>query len=81
MERKYILWDPRDGDPRRTEDGAFISDGIIGRITLDNVYLGVYAQWPDDAPSVQSLEVGQRIENVRYSLSGSSGSYDVYRVQ
>jgi len=81
MERKYILWDPRDGDPRRADNGAFISDGIIGRVTLDNVYIGVYAQWPDGAPSVQSLEVGQCIKGVRYGLSGSSGSYDVYRVQ
>lgn len=44
----FIIWDPRDGDPRREESGEFISDGIRG---------------------------------VRYSLSGQSGYYDIYRVR
>ena len=85
---KYILWDPRDGDPRRAEDGEFISDGLIGRIGPDNVYLTTYADWPSVVLGggtkawldYRDLEVGQRIRNVVYRLSGQKGVYDVWRV-
>ena len=27
---QFIIWDPRDGEPRRGDDGSFLSDGISG---------------------------------------------------
>jgi hypothetical protein len=75
----FILWDRRDGAPRRDEDGALVSDGIVGRIGPDNVYLSGYAAYPADTRPLD-LDVGGCIPGVGYSLSGSRGTYDVYRV-
>ena len=77
---KYILWDTRDGyRPRCDEDGEIVSDGLLGRITVDNVYLRTYASYPDDKRPAD-LTVGGAIKGVGYNLSGAKGTYDVYRV-
>ena len=79
---KFILWDRRDGDrPSFDYDtDQFISDGIIGRITEDNVYLTTYADYPD-GKRPKDLKVGERISGVRYTLSGGKGHYDIWRVE
>lgn len=100
--RQFIIWDRRDGKqpapsmfknnakpaglPRQDEEGLFISDGILGKISRNNVYLTAYpnldnAVWPEGCNSLDDLQIGQRVENVEYSLSGSSGVYDIYRIQ
>jgi len=78
---KFILWDPKDGSPRRDDDGTFISEGVVGRITPGNVYLTVYGKRPKGSVDYKDLEVGQRVANVEFSLSGSKGTCDVYRVE
>lgn len=77
----FILWDHKDGGyPTRGEDGEIITDGILGRIGIDNVYLTTYGARPKGTVPYEKLEVGQRVSNVRFSLSGETGYYDVYRV-
>jgi len=83
---KFIIWDPNDGvngwGPPRTDDGGnIISDGLIGRVTEGNCYLTAYPKWPKGAKPVTELAVGACIKGVEYRLSGSSGVYDVYRVE
>jgi len=78
---KFIIWDPKDGYPRRAEDGSFISDGIIGRVNINNVYLTTYASYPDGAKKLADLEVGEVVRCTRFSLSGERGTYDIYRVK
>jgi len=74
--------DPNYNDkPRMDEDGKIIGEGAIGRVTADNVYLTSYPEWPKGAKRLADLEVGEFIRAVRYSLSGSVGYYDIYRVQ
>lgn len=81
-DKRFILWDKRDGTglPRLDEDEDIISDGVIGRVGIDNVYLTTYGTYPGDKRPTD-LDVGGRIERVRYSLSGSAGEYDIYRVR
>lgn len=79
---KYIIHPkkfPADPDPIRDEDGAIMGDGAIGRVTEDNAYLSMYADYPDDRRP-RDLEIGERIQDVRFRLSGQSGNYDVWRV-
>jgi hypothetical protein len=79
--KKFILWDKRDNyRPRQDDDGNITSDGVIGRVDIDNVYIRVYAEYPG-AMQPKNLEVGQCISNVVFRLSGERGIYDVYRVQ
>jgi len=80
---KYILWNSnRDGDrPTTDEDGAIISDGVLGRLTADNVYLKVYAQYPEGQPLIEDIAVGEAVRGVRFHLSGETGFYDVWRVE
>lgn len=75
---KYILWDPKDGEPRRDEDGAFLTDGLIGRIGPDNVYLTAYAKVL--RTPIAELHVGG-VTEAEFSLSGSKGTYRIYRVE
>lgn len=76
-DRRYILWDTkRDGTLRYPDENT---DGILGRLSVNNVYLTAYAGYPDDRRP-NDLAVGERIENVRYNLSGEVGYYDLYRV-
>jgi len=39
------------------------------------------AKFPKGCTSLDDLQVGQCVANVKYSLSGSKGVYDIYRVQ
>jgi hypothetical protein len=81
-DKKFILWDKRDGtgSPGLDGDGSIVSDGVVGRVEISNAYLTSYGSYPDDKrPS--DLEIGDCIENVTYSLSGSLGEYDIYRVK
>lgn len=80
-EMKFILHSRKHhGDKSLWDgDGVIVSDGAIGRITKDNVYLNVYAQYPGDQRPAD-LEIGEMIEGVEFRLSGELGVYDVYRV-
>lgn len=80
-QKQFIIWDPKDGDPRRNDSGEFISDGIIGRVGIHNAYMEIYAEFPEDSKSLKDLEVGERVQGVKYSLSGTSGIYDIHRVK
>jgi hypothetical protein len=94
MEKKFIIWDPRDEDPpgrgpRRDEDGNITSDGLIGRVGEDNVYLTAYAGYTGRTAKPgedwktrthRDLEVGEWT-GADFSLSGSKGHYQVWRVQ
>jgi len=77
---KFILWDNKDGDPR-TPEGAWVSGGLLGEITAENVYLRVHAQRPAGAQPFEALTVGACVRNVEFTLSGSKGTYDVYRTE
>jgi hypothetical protein len=66
--------------PRVDDEGKITSDGVMGRITADSVYLTAYAKWPKGAKRLNDLEVGECIQGVEYRLSGTRGVYDVYRV-
>jgi len=77
---KFIIWDTKDNfQPRRDDDGVIVSDGVLGRIEEDNVYLAIYAEYPTSVRP-NDLPVGKCIKDVQFSLSGSKGKYDVYRV-
>lgn len=79
----FIIWDPRDrhdGLPRFDDSGKIISDGILGRIGPDNVYLTAYANYHKDERRPGDLEVGEHIDGVGFRLSGEHGRYDVWRV-
>lgn len=80
---KFIIWDPKDNyRPSMDEQGnEIVSDGVIGRVGPNNVYLTTYARYPKDAKALRELEVGECIKGVVFSLSGSRGVYDIYRVQ
>lgn len=79
--KQFIIWDEADGKPRRNEDGEWISDGLVGRIGLDNVYLTAYGVRPEGSYPYDELEVNQALHDVVFSLSGSKGRYSVYRVR
>jgi hypothetical protein len=76
---KFIIWDARDGEPQRNEQGEFLSAGLIGVVGPDNAYISIYANYDDDT-SAKELKVGQ-FAVARFNLSGSSGIYRVYRVE
>lgn len=85
MTKKFILWDPRDGLPRYGdwelgEGDKIVSDGLLGRIKEDNVYLTTYGEYPGEERP-QDLEVNAGIKGVVFRLSGEKGVYDIYRVQ
>jgi hypothetical protein len=80
MEKRFVLWNTqRDGEPR-VRDVDETASGVLGQITENNVYLTTYASYPDDKRPAD-LEVGERIRDVIYRLSGQRGVYDVYRVR
>ena len=80
--KRFILWDSNHKDPPRNDAGEFMTSGCMGVMGRDNVYLRVY---PRAGVKLQdeldALEVGQCVRGVRYNLSGSSGNYDIYRVE
>lgn len=89
--KRFIIWDPKDGSVQR-EAGVIVSDGVLGRLFEDNVYLTAYAKWPHGPTRGlvghggilhpgSCLEVGERIQGVVFALSGEVGSYDIYRVE
>jgi len=83
-EPKFILWspDPSYGvlTPRRDDAGRITSDGAIGRVGPRNAAFTMWAAtWPD-ATRPEALAVGESIDNVWFSASGTSSCYDVYRV-
>ena len=63
-------------------EGQLRHEGLLGLIDEDNCYLTTYPKWPDwEDRRPRDLEVGECIKGAVYSLSGSSGIYDVYRVR
>jgi len=54
-------------------------ENVLGDIGQDNAYLTAYANWTDGS-SHKDLDVGEST-TARFSLSGTSGTYRVLRVQ
>ncbi len=79
--KMFILWDPKDGEPPRNEDGSYLTSGCIGVIPADNVYFRAYAVYPGRKRPGDLEHVGDRICGVKYSLSGEKGVYDIHRVE
>lgn len=77
---KFIIWKQKDGTPR-TSGGGWVSGGLIGLVTAENVYLRVYGVRPEGSKPYEKLSVGECVAGVEFSLSGSKGTYDVYRVE
>jgi len=75
---KFIIYE-QNSHPLVADNGNIISDGIIGRVTLNNVYLTAYAMYPNKQRP-KDLEIGECITGVRYSLSDETGMYNIYRV-
>ncbi len=81
---KYILWNrKRDGQfPPLDENGEeIISDGAIGRVDAENVYLKTYARFRPESKKLDELVRGERIKDVVFSLCGERAKYDVIRVE
>jgi hypothetical protein len=79
--KQFILWSTKDGNqPRFSPEGNIESAGVIGVVGEDNVYIAVYARYPKGSKAVAALEVNECIPNVLFSLSGTKGHYDLYRV-
>jgi len=79
--KRFILWDPKDGEPRRNDDGDIDSDGLTGLIGEDNVYLTTYASYREGLRNNhKGLKVGE-YAIATFSLSGTKGTYQIWRVQ
>ncbi len=74
----FILWDSKDGEPPRTDDGGFNTGGILGELTPGNVYLTTYPKI-EGGKKLADLEIGQYV-TAEYRLSGDRGTYRIYRV-
>jgi hypothetical protein len=70
LDMKFVIADPKD---------SVTETGVFGQIDKENVYLTAYAQYPDKRRP-QYLAVGECIENVKYSLCGSTRRYNIVRV-
>ena len=77
---RFILWNRDDGFSPRRDAGEVVSDGVLGRIDADNVYLKVYADYPGTTRPAD-LDVGGCLADVVFRLSGEKGEYDIYRVE
>ena len=69
---KFVLVNPG--------ESAGNSSGLIGVVGPDNVYIKIYPAYDGDK-SPTDLEVGEKIANAKYNLSGSTGYYDIVRVE
>jgi hypothetical protein len=80
--RRFILHSDskHGGKPLEDEEGNIIGSGALGAISVDNVYLTTYAEYPTDVRPYD-LKVGACIEGVEFRLSGELGVYDIYRVK
>jgi len=78
--RRFILWSHDCGHyPLRDQDGnSIVADGVVGRITIDNAFLTMYCC--ASRQDLEALPVGHMIPQVEYTLCGSRGQYDIYRV-
>lgn len=77
---RFIIWDSKDGEPR-TPEGSWVSGGLLGELSAENVYLRVYARRPKGTQPFEALTVGECVQNVEFALSGAKGMYDVYRTE
>ena len=77
---KFIIWDTNDGPlPRRDDDGKIVSDGVVGPIDDDHVYITTYGSYPGDKRP-KHLEVGECITGVLFAYERQPWILDVYRV-
>lgn len=84
-EPQFILWDRADGPVPKDASGEIRTSGLTGRIGPDNCYLSVYARnlrsemGPVGRGCLFELEVGDKL-TADFALSGSKGTYEIYRV-
>lgn len=79
-DRRFIIWDPKYGEPMRSEDGGYLSSGCMGVIpgSTENPYLSSYGTWTEGRKP-EDLGIHERCR-VTYNLSGSKGDYLVIRI-
>lgn len=75
---KFIVWDEKIGPVPRSEDGGYMTSGLMGVIEEENVYLKSYAHYPEKRPT--ELEVHERC-TATFGLSGSKGTYKIIRIE
>ncbi len=75
-DRRFIVWDTKDGEPLFDGAGECTSSGCMGRVEIDNVYLATYPRYPVGSPKLADLGVNDRICGVKFWR----GVYDVIRV-
>ena len=77
---KFIIWDTNDGPlPRCDDDGKIVSEGVLGCVDGDSVYITSYGSYPGDKRP-KNLEVGECIAGVLFAYEGQPWILDVYRV-
>jgi len=76
---RFILCNSDGGEPRRDENGNYLTSGAVGAIDEANVYLTTYAKYPDERRP-KDLAVHERICGVEYSMSWTHGVYDIIRI-
>ena len=78
----FILWDRKEGPtpPRNQDTGEILTSGCMGVIALDNLYVRTYVIYPEGSKPLKNLEIGESIRGVKFSLSGSTGYYNIYRI-
>lgn len=93
MEKKFIIWDAKDGRPSQNDSGEITSEGIVGIVGEENAFLSIYAQWAvDKFGAISTIRDGVRkfpathrelgvgdFTWAKFSLSGSKGVYQVWR--
>lgn len=82
-DKRFILWNPEDGSPRN-RDGEICTSGAVGVLSPENIFLkvwGVTSSGDSLSESIKKIEVGERVENVKFNIANIDGIYDVYRVK
>jgi hypothetical protein len=83
-EKKFILWNPIESGVYKSptkEKGRIISEGIIGRVTYENVYISVYPEYEPGHKNPRDLEINESLLDVVFHMCGTKTKVDLYRVE
>lgn len=81
-DKRFVIWDPKDGEIPHDEEGNINTGGVLGgAVGIDNAYIYIYPSIPkDEMRRPATLSLGEQLP-VRYSLSGESSAYLIVRVK